>query len=145
MRAKMAATLFSSTSFRYLTMQLLLLLALLFFKQSLYVSLLPNKDYFSTKESMYCAFLKCSWKPISTWQKHGIVCLFLPMEELTLCMDSELNPGPTVHDVHPSWNSTPTIFNRLTIHPLVRLLRLLLPVAVSTQEIFSSPSLLSVL
>ena len=36
----------------------------------------------------------CPRRPVSIWQKHGYVCLFLPADDLTICMDILPNPGP---------------------------------------------------
>ena len=36
----------------------------------------------------------CSRRQVSIWQKHGYVCLFLPADDLTICMDILPNPGP---------------------------------------------------
>ena len=33
-------------------------------------------------------------RPVTTWLKHGFVCLFLPRKDLTVFMDIEPNPGP---------------------------------------------------
>ena len=36
----------------------------------------------------------CPRRPVSIWQKHRYVCLFLPADDLTICMDILPNPGP---------------------------------------------------
>ena len=36
-------------------------------------------------------------RPIYSWSKHGYSCIYLPSsEDLAICMDVELNPGPTL-------------------------------------------------
>ena len=36
-------------------------------------------------------------RPIYSWSKHGYTCIYLPSsEDLAICMDVELNPGPTL-------------------------------------------------
>ena len=33
-------------------------------------------------------------RPISTYYKHGFICMYLPMKDLTICVDVQSNPGP---------------------------------------------------
>ena len=50
-------------------------------------------------------------RPIVSWNKRGLVCLFLPSSDLTICDDVERNPGPccsllnnTAHFITSSYN-----------------------------------------
>lgn len=59
------------------------------------------KDYFCCpppvrrSQGSCCAeSLNAQRRAITTWKKHGYVCLFLPQRDLTWCMDIESNPGP---------------------------------------------------
>ena len=40
-------------------------------------------------------FRRCSpRRPISTYYKHGFIYMYLPMKDLTICVDVQSNPGP---------------------------------------------------
>lgn len=116
MRAIMAATIFAPRNF------CLILLSFLCFSSSFYNSVTSNGIILQStsfgKSGHY--FIYCrdrpsysANRPITIWNKHGFMCLLLPPNDLTICVDIERNPGPLCSLLN---NIIHSATNALTIH-----------------------------
>ena len=94
MRANMAATFSKARSLCYLASVFSILIYLFNFNQTPNVSKTWIKPTFCQVGKPSSRSVNVPHRPVTTWLKHGFVCVFLPRKDLTIFMDIELNPGP---------------------------------------------------
>ena len=102
MRANMAATFLKAESLCYLAFVFFVSIHLFNFYQTPNVSTTWVIPTFGLVGKPSSRSVNVPRRPVTTWLKHGFVCVFLSRKDLTIFMDIELNPGSYHHHLGSS-------------------------------------------
>lgn len=103
----MAATIFSSSCllyFLFLSLSFVLLSATSFKAETCLLS--ETQDF--SRVLKRSKLTNAPSRPVVEWRKHGLICICLPLRDLTLFMDVQANPGPplALADLRPCMPQT---------------------------------------